>query len=80
MVLGYALGSATMEHSALSVSRGNGGTDDEDAELGVLLALGRTLPPDLPTELARAARTVCLADLDRQFAFGLEALLSGLEL
>jgi TetR/AcrR family tetracycline transcriptional repressor len=78
-VLGYALGSAAMEHSTLSVSRGNGSGDDEDAELGAVLALGRTLPPDLPPELARAARMVCLADLDRQFAYGLEALLSGLE-
>jgi TetR/AcrR family transcriptional regulator, tetracycline repressor protein len=78
-VLGYALGYAGMEHSSFSVSPAKAGANEEDAELGALLALGRTLPPDLPPELARAARMVCLADLDRQFTFGLEALLSGLE-
>ncbi|HET7855935.1 MAG TPA: hypothetical protein VFL41_05710 [Gaiellaceae bacterium] len=56
-----------------------GRNGDEDAEFEALLALGRTKPTDLPPELARAARAVCLAGLDQQFEFGLQALLAGLE-
>ena len=74
----YALGYAAMELSSLSVARG-ALNRDEDAEFEALLALGRTPPADLPPELARAARAVCLADLDHQFEFGLQALLAGLE-
>ena len=51
-------------------------TEPEEVSLGVL---GRTLPADLPPELAQVARAVCLADLDRQFEFGLQALLTGIE-
>jgi TetR/AcrR family transcriptional regulator, tetracycline repressor protein len=74
--LAYALGYADMELSSLSIAAGDG---DEDAQFEALLALGRTLPAELPPDLARAARVVCLADLDQQFEFGLEALLAGLE-
>jgi len=35
--------------------------------------------PILPPELAQVARAVCLADLDCQFEFGLQALLTGIE-
>ncbi len=50
-----------------------------DAEFEAVLALGRSLPADRPPELARAACAVCLADLDQQFEFGLEALLASPE-
>jgi AcrR family transcriptional regulator len=77
-VVGYALGYASMELSSLSVARSSVG-GDEEAEFQALLALGRTLPADLPPDLARVARTVCLADLDGQFELGLDALLAGFD-
>jgi hypothetical protein len=67
-----------MELSSLSITT-DPPSGREDAAFEGLLALSRTLPADLPPELAQVARAVCLADLDRQFEFGLEALLAGLE-
>lgn len=77
-VVGYALGYAAMELSSLSVTTAptNG---SEEADFEALLALTRALPADLPPDLAQVARVVCLTDLDQQFAFGLDALLTGLE-
>ncbi len=77
-VVGYASGYAMLELSSLSVSRA-GEDDGEDSELDSLWALARSLPPDLPPELAEVARTVCLCDAGRQFEVGLEALLAGLD-
>lgn len=75
---GYASGYAMLELSSLSVSRageGEGGASDLDS----LWALARSLPPDLPPDLAEVARTACLCDASRQFEVGLEALLAGLD-
>lgn len=75
-VFGYAFGYAMMELSSFCLdcdsSTGEGDFD-------TLLALSRTLPDDLPPNLARVARVVCLADLGQQFEFGLEALLAGFD-
>jgi TetR/AcrR family transcriptional regulator, tetracycline repressor protein len=76
-VFGYAYGYATIELSSLCLDCGSA---DDPADFEAILALSRTLPPDLPTELAQVARVVCLAtDLDTQFEFGLDALLRGFE-
>lgn len=75
-VFGYACGYAMMELSSFCLEcRPSGGAADFDT----LLALSRTLPADLPPNLAQVARVVCLADLDQQFEFGLDALLAGFE-
>jgi TetR/AcrR family transcriptional regulator, tetracycline repressor protein len=76
-VFSYAYGYATMELSSFCLECGPSG---ERADFDTILALSRTLPADLPPDLAQVARVVCLAtDLDQQFAFGLDALLKGLE-
>jgi AcrR family transcriptional regulator len=75
---GYASGYAMLELSSLSVSRVGGGEGDESG-LDALWALARSLPPDLPPDLAEVARTVCLCDPERQFEVGLEALLAGFD-
>ena len=76
-VFGYAYGYATMELSSFCLDCASTG---DPADFEAILALSRTLPADLPSELAQVARVVCLAaDLDQQFEFGLEALLTGLE-
>lgn len=76
-VFSYAWGYAMMELSSFCLDCGpSGGPGDFDT----ILALSRTLPAELPPELAQVARVVCLAtDLDQQFELGLEALLAGLE-
>lgn len=74
-VFGYAYGYATME---LSICL-DCGPSAEAADFDTILALSRMLPADLPPDLAHVARVVCLADLDRQFEVGLDALLAGLE-
>jgi AcrR family transcriptional regulator len=76
-VVGYAIGYALLELSSLSVSRA--GDAGQDADLDSLWALARSLPPDLPPDLAHVARAVCLCDMDRQFEVGLDALLAGLD-
>jgi TetR/AcrR family tetracycline transcriptional repressor len=74
-VIGYACGHAMIELSSLSVTEGAAGGSGLDA----LLALARSLPPDLPPELAEVARAVCVHDPERQFEIGLEALLAGFD-
>lgn len=73
-VFSYACGYAMMELSTFCLECGSpaGAADFE-----TLLALSRTLPADLPPNLAEVARVVCLADLDGQFEHGLDALLAG---
>jgi TetR/AcrR family tetracycline transcriptional repressor len=72
-VFGYACGYAMIDLSCFSVtSSGEPGFD-------VMLALARSLPGDLPSDLADIAREVCLCEPDRQFEVGLEALLAGLD-
>jgi len=74
-VVGYACGHVMMELSSLSV--GEASLDGSGFE--ALLALARSLPPDLPPDLAEVARVVCVSDLKRQFDVGLEALLAGFD-
>jgi TetR/AcrR family transcriptional regulator, tetracycline repressor protein len=76
-VVGYAMGYALLELSSLSVSRSGG--EGQDVDLDSLWALARSLPPDLPPDLADVARAVCLCDMNRQFDVGLDALLAGLD-
>lgn len=76
-VFGYAYGYATIELSSFCLDCGPAGGA---ADFETILALSRTLPADLPADLAHVARVVCLAtDLDQQFEVGLQALLGGLE-
>jgi TetR/AcrR family transcriptional regulator, tetracycline repressor protein len=75
---GYASGYAMIELSSLSVSR-TVGDDGEASDLDSLWALARSLPADLPPDLAEVARTVCLCDTERQFELGLDALLAGFD-
>lgn len=76
-VFGYACGYAMIELSSFCLECG---PSAGEADFDTLLALSRTLPGDLPPNLARVARVVCVADVDRQFELGLDALLAGLEL
>jgi AcrR family transcriptional regulator len=76
-VFGYAYGYATIELSTFCLDCGSSG---DPADFEAILELSRTLPTDLPSDLAQVARVVCLAgDLDSQFEFGLDALLKGFE-
>ncbi len=75
-VFGYAYGYAAMELSSFCLDCDS---PTREGDFDTLLALSRTLPDDLPPNLARVARVVCLADLDQQFEFGLKALLAGFE-
>ena len=76
-VFAYAYGYATIELSTFCLDCGAAGEPDE---FEAILALSRTLPADLPSDLAQVARVVCLAaDLDQQFEVGLAALLAGLK-
>ena len=76
-VFAYAYGYATIELSSFCLDCGAAG---DPADFETILALSRTLPADLPSDLAQVARVVCLAaDLDAQFEFGLDALLAGLD-
>lgn len=74
-VVGYACGHTMIELSSLSVRS----EDADGSGFDALLALARSLPADLPPELAEVARVVCLSDLNRQFEVGLEALLAGFD-
>jgi AcrR family transcriptional regulator len=76
-VFAYAYGYATIELSSLCLDCASTGGP---AEFEAILALSRTLPADLPPELAQVARVVCLSgDVDEQFKVGLDALLAGFE-
>lgn len=74
-VFGYAYGHAMIELSSLTVRE----ESPDEAGFEALLALARSLPPDLPSDLAEVARLVCVSDLERQFDVGLEALLAGFD-
>ncbi|MGH2781313.1 MAG: TetR/AcrR family transcriptional regulator [Gaiellaceae bacterium] len=76
-VFGYAYGYATIELSSFCLDCGPARAP---ADFEAILALSRTLPADLPPDLAQVARVVCLAaDIDQQFELGLDALLKGFE-
>lgn len=76
-VFSYAYGYAMMELSSFCLDCGAAGAQ---ADFQTILEFSRTLPVDLPPDLAQVARVVCLAtDLDRQFTLGLDALLAGFE-
>jgi TetR/AcrR family tetracycline transcriptional repressor len=80
-VVQYALGYSMMElsyRSAVPVAVGGVGIDGE-SELDTIVRLTRALPPDAPPELVRVARDCCACDFDKQFEFGLAALLAGLD-
>jgi AcrR family transcriptional regulator len=81
-VVQYAVGYSMMElsyRSAVPVSVGGIGINGE-SELDTIVRLTRALPPDAPAELVRVARDCCACDYDKQFEFGLGALLAGLDL
>jgi TetR/AcrR family transcriptional regulator, tetracycline repressor protein len=74
-VLGYAWGYGAMEISCFA-ARVAGEADDQ---LEGLVKLTQGLPRDTTPDLVRVARDCWLCDLDQQFEFGLEALLTGLD-
>ena len=74
-VFGYAYGHAVIDLSSLTVRE----ESPDESGFESLLALARSLPPDLPPDLAEVARVVCVSDLERQFEVGLEALLAGFD-
>lgn len=75
-VIGYAIGYGAMEISCFA-TRPSAGADAD--ELEDLVAFMQALPPNTPAELVRVARDSCMCDVDKQFEFGLEALLAGLD-
>jgi AcrR family transcriptional regulator len=80
-VVQYAVGYSMMAlsyRSAVPVSVGGIGINGE-SELDTIVRLTRALPPDAPSELVRVARDCCACDYDKQFEFGLKALLAGLD-
>lgn len=80
-VVQYAVGYSMMElsyRSAVPVSVGGVGIDGE-SEFDTIVRLTRALPADAPAELVRVARDCCACDYDKQFEFGLDALLAGLD-
>jgi AcrR family transcriptional regulator len=74
-VVGYACGYAAMELSLLAT----GVTAERADQFDSVVQLAQALPPDTAPELVRVARDCCLCDMDRQFDFGLDALLAGLD-
>ena len=80
-VVHYAIGYSIMQlsyRSAVPVAVGGVAIDGE-SELDTIVRLTRALPPDAPSEFVRVARDCCAADFDKQFEFGLDALLAGLD-
>lgn len=80
-VVQYAIGYSMMQLSyraAVPVTIGGIGINGE-SELDTIVRLTRALSPDAPSELVRVARDCCACDYDKQFEFGLDALLAGLD-
>ena len=78
-VSSYAMGFAMVELSALSPVSSEGGTP-ELTDIGRLTRLMRRLPRETPAHLVEVACVLTDCDMDAQFRFGLDLMLTSLRL
>lgn len=77
-VSSYAMGYAMVELSALSPVSSEGGTP-ELTDIGRLTQLMRRLPRETPARLVEVACVLTDCDMDAQFTFGLDLMLTSLK-
>lgn len=78
-VFSYAIGYAMMELSALPLNQPTQPTKTPATDFERIAQIMRVLPRDAPPHLAEVAYLMCVdCDLDVQFTFGLDLLLTGL--
>ncbi len=78
-VLSYAMGYAMMELAALPLTQLPQPTQAPATDFERIAQVMRRLPRDVPPQLAEVAYLMCVdCDLDVQFTFGLDLLLTGL--
>jgi AcrR family transcriptional regulator len=75
-VFAYAMGYAVTELGLLVPQSGESGQAPSDIEM--LVRIMQAVPRDTPPRLIEVAATICNCDMDRQFTFGLDLMLSGL--
>ena len=76
-LVSYGIGSGAVELSyLLSEDRGSA---EPASETERLMRIMRMVPRDVPPHLAKVASIICDCDVDAQFDFGLEVILTGLE-
>lgn len=75
-VFAYAMGYAVTELGLPAPERAESGEPSSDIEL--LIRIMQAVPRDTPPHLIEVAATICCCDMDRQFTFGLDLMLSGL--
>ena len=76
-VLAYATGYAMVELSCVLLDPPDQASQDA-TDLGRLMRILQSVPRDTPPPLLEVARLVCDCDVDVQFAFGLDLILTGL--
>lgn len=75
-VLAYAMGYAVTELGLPAPERAESGEPSSEIEL--LVRIMRAVPHGTPPHLIEVASTICYCDVDHQFTFGLDLMLSGL--
>ncbi len=78
-VLSYAIGYAMMELAALPLTQPARPAQDSATEFERIARVMRAIPRDAPPQLAEVAYLMCVdCDLDAQFTFGLDLMLTSL--
>jgi TetR/AcrR family transcriptional regulator, tetracycline repressor protein len=78
-VLSYAMGYATMELAAQPLRAPTPPTQTPATDFERIAQVMRAIPRDTPPQLAEVAYLMCVdCDLDAQFSFGLDLMLTGL--
>lgn len=76
-LVSYGVGYGAVELSYLLSE--DQGSAESASEVERLMRVMRMVPRDVPPHLAEVARIICDCDVDAQFDFGLEVVLTGLE-
>jgi TetR/AcrR family tetracycline transcriptional repressor len=77
-VCSYAMGYAMVELSALAPVLSEGTPSEELTDIGRLTQLMRRLPRETPARLVEVASVLTECDMDTQFIFGLDLMLTSL--
>ena len=78
-VCSYAMGYAMVELSALSPALSERAASEELTDIGRLTQLMRRLPRETPARLVEVASVLTDCDMDAQFLFGLDLMLTSLK-
>jgi AcrR family transcriptional regulator len=78
-VSSYAIGYAMVELSALSPVPSERATEERVSDIGRLTQLMRRLPRETPARLVEVACALTDCDMDAQFTFGLDLMLTSLK-